>query len=61
MLYNDGDRFNVVYYDGKPVGTIFYKGQCIYPGLYDPGDQRGEGAGSNPQTGGLQLCDPYQR
>ena len=39
MLYNDGDRFNVVYYDGKPVGTIFYKGQCIYPGLYDPGDR----------------------
>lgn len=35
MLYNDGDQFNQIYYQGKPVSQIWKNGKCIYPGILD--------------------------
>lgn len=32
MLYNSGDQFNLIYYNGKPISTIYKDGECIYPG-----------------------------
>jgi hypothetical protein len=35
MLYNNGDQFNQIYYNGKPVSQIWKDGVCIYPTFYD--------------------------
>lgn len=36
MLYNSGNQFNQIYYNGKPVSQIWKNGVCIYPtGILD--------------------------
>lgn len=35
MLYNNGDQFNQIYYQGKPITSIYKGGKCIYPAEAD--------------------------
>ena len=35
MLYNNGDKFGSVYYQGNPVSTIYVGGKCVYPANAD--------------------------
>lgn len=38
MLYNDGDRFKKVFFQG-PVGSIYYEGDKIYPSIEQPSSE----------------------
>lgn len=35
MLYNNGDNFQLIYYQGKPVSQIWKNGRCVYPGFVE--------------------------
>ena len=57
MLYNNGDQFNQIYYQGKPVSQIWKNGECIYPGIVDLHGVLYYQLPSNPNVTSIQWSD----